>query len=138
MPDSEQKRTLFDPIRQKSVAAGPEERVRHAVIGYLRQTLGVPTGLIVVEKMLERAARKFRADLVIYGRNGKPWMVVECKAPDIQLGQQAFDQIGRYNRALHAPYLLITNGHEFFCCSVDSENGIMSYLDELPTFPTHR
>ncbi len=136
MPESEKKRTLFDPIRRKSVASGPEEIVRHAVIGFLQHTLRVPVGLIAVEKKLEKTVRTFRADLIIYDRAGNPWMVVECKAPGIQIGQRAFDQIGRYNRTLKAPYLMITNGHDFFCCGIEINTGKMRYLDTLPLFPS--
>ncbi len=63
-------------------------------------------------------------------------MIVECKAPEVRIDQRAFDQIGRYNRFLGAPYLLISNGSEHFCCRQDSDSGSLSYLSTIPRFPS--
>ncbi|GMQ81070.1 MAG: type I restriction enzyme HsdR N-terminal domain-containing protein [Rhodothermia bacterium] len=126
---------VIDPSRRKAVKAGPEERVRQSAISFLHDEIGVPLGLISVEKRLEQADTEYRADLVVHTRDGKPWMIIECKAPSVKLTQAAFDQVGRYNRLIQARYLLITNGEDHYCCSWDVQQKKIAYLDEFPSYP---
>jgi hypothetical protein len=128
-------KSVVDPIRKKLVDCGPEEEVRQAVIAYLRDALNVPAGLISVEKKLSGSVRTYRADIVVHSREGLPWMIVECKAPDVPIDQGAFDQIGAYNQSLRAPYALVTNGSEFYGCFFDFSEEQIRFLDEIPTFP---
>ena len=126
---------ILDPARRKIVHRGPEEVVRQAVLAYLTQKGRVPLGLISIEKEISTSAATYRADIVVHDRSGRPWMVVECKAPDVELSQDTFDQIGSYNRFLLAPYLLITNGRSHFCCQWDEINRQITFLEEFPEFP---
>ncbi len=126
---------VLDPSRRKMVHRGPEEEVRQAVIGFLTARAGIPVGLISVEKEIRRSSALYRADIVVYERDGRPWMVVECKAPGVEITQDTFDQIGSYNRFLNARYLLITNGQEHFCCEWNREEDRIVYLENLPSFP---
>jgi hypothetical protein len=126
--------TVRDPVRRKNVADGPEERVRQAVLSYLTDAHGVPEGLISVETGVAGSSGAYRSDIVVYTRNGTAWMLIECKAPHIQIDQFEFDQIGRYNRHVGAPFLMITNGVVHYCCAIDSETGSVSYLSELPEY----
>ena len=114
MPPS---RSLFDPLRRKPVASGPEERVRQALIRWLIEKLHAPPRLIAVEyslSALDPACRK-RADLVVWepaGRAGglRPWLLAECKAPGIALDERVADQVRRYAQRIRAAYVLLTNG----------------------------
>lgn len=126
---------VIDPSRQKAVKAGPEERVRQSTISFIHDEIGVPLGLISVEKQIEKANTEYRADIVVYARDGKPWMIIECKAPSVKLTQAAFDQVGKYNRVVLARYLMITNGEHHYCCSWDVQTRKVSYLDEFPSYP---
>ena len=125
-----------DTIRKKSVADGPEERVRQAFLLFLTEDHGVPAGLISVESAVKGASRSYRSDILVYDRSGSPWMLIECKAPGISLNQSGFDQLGRYNRHIKAPYMVITNGTVHYCCAVESKTGTLSFLETLPGFPT--
>lgn len=129
---------VHDVVRQKSVADGPEERVRQAMLLFLIEKHGIPRGLISVETAVSGALRSYRSDILVHDRSGAPWMLIECKAPDIRLTQSGFDQLGRYNRHVKAPYLVISNGTAHYCCSVDSESGTISFLNTLPEFPPTR
>ncbi len=126
---------VVDPSRRKAVKAGPEERVRQSTITFLREEIGVPLGLISVEKGLNMASAQYRADIVVHDRNGKPWMIIECKAPHVNLTQATFDQVSRYNLVVGARFLLITNGNENFCCETDVQQNKLSYLDRFPIYP---
>lgn len=125
---------IFDPIRKKYVRLTPEEWVRQHLISYLLETRGVPSGLLGVEKQItiNRLSRRF--DVCIYGRNGLPLLLGECKAPSIVLGPEVFDQAARYNLVLKASYFIITNGLDLFCCKMDFENKRYIFLDEVPLF----
>jgi len=126
---------IVDPARRKSVKVGPEENVRQALINHLTDTLGIPLGLISVEKEILSSDTTIRADIVVYDRKGTPWMVVECKSPSVKISQQVFEQVARYNAHLRAPYLLVSNGKEHFAWEWESGSNEISFLPDLPTFP---
>ena len=126
---------ILDPVRQKQVSFGAEEAVRQKIIAYLTGEVGVPHGLIAVERAIDRSANRYRADIIAYERDGKPWMLIECKAPEVEITQRAFDQIGAYNRLIRAPYLLVTNGRRHYCCRWNGETGGPAFLEQFPLYP---
>jgi len=105
---------VWDPLRKKSVALTPEERVRQWFIGVLSVGLKVPEHMMMSEVSLKVGEKPYRADIVVYGRDGKPLMVVECKRNDVTLDQSAVDQALRYNTSLGVRYITITNGEKTF------------------------
>jgi hypothetical protein len=128
----------IDPVRRRSVRDAPEERVRQAFLRFLIEDRGIPRGLIRVESGVaggkaRTPGRAGRADIVVHDRCGRPWMVVECKAPDVPLDQSVWNQAARYNRKLSARYLLVTNGREHLCAGV--ARGETEYLTTFPPYP---
>jgi hypothetical protein len=59
---------------------------------------------------------------------------VECKAPSIPINQLTFDQIARYNLALKAEYLMVTNGVDHYFCRMDFENERYVFLKDVPDY----
>jgi len=102
---------VFDPIRKKWVAFTEEEKVRQFCILQLINELKIPASHISVERKITLNGLTKRYDIVVY-KEAKPWMVVECKAPDIPLTQEVLDQAGRYNQTLKAEIIGVTNGVE--------------------------
>ena len=98
---------LWDPIRQRYVAATPEERVRQKWILAMIGPLGYPRGLLAVEiKSLHR-----RIDLLCYTPHKEglaPLLIVECKAEDE--GEDPERQVLGYNFHLQAPFLCVIYG----------------------------
>lgn len=88
----------------------PEEEVRRRVVRYLTERLSVPAKLIVEEHPVMLNGQSQRADIVVFDPSLRPWLVVECKAPDVPLGQDVLDQVVRYNSVLGASQVVITNG----------------------------
>ncbi len=127
-------RMIFDPVRRKYVALTPEEWVRQHFVQFLIQERGVPRGLVAIEAEFKYNNMSRRADVVVYGRNGKPLLAGECKAPDVEVGQAAFDQLARYNTVVQAKYLVVTNGMVHYCCRVDRASGTYAFLDNLPPY----
>jgi hypothetical protein len=125
---------IFDGIRKKYLVLTPEEWVRQHFIHYMLSSLGYPRSLIRVEGGLTFNERQKRSDIVVYDRTGKPWMLVECKSPDIRISQRTVDQAATYNATLQAPYLVVTNGltHHFF--AVDWLAKQTRALDSMPSY----
>jgi len=129
---NENKISIFDEIRKKFVILTPEEWVRQHVVQFLIQEKNYPKSRISVEKELQLYQTKKRYDVVVYNRDGSIFLIVECKAPHIEVSQQTFDQIARYNLELKADYLMVTNGLNHYYCQMDYENKRYVFLEEIP------
>ena len=125
---------VFDQVRKKFIVFTPEERVRQYLIYFLNIERGYPFGLMKLEQKLYYNKMLCRADVIIYNNNGKPVMLIECKAPHIKLSQNIFDQIAKYNYVLKVPYLLISNGVQHFCCHIDYTKDNIDFLQDIPSF----
>src|SRR5689334_8668153 len=76
---------VFDPVRRKWLVLTPEEQVRQYLLAHLTGTMQYPQSLIAVEKKIMVGAMHKRFDIVVYDRTHNPWMLVECKAPEIPI-----------------------------------------------------
>jgi len=132
--NSENKVSIFDCIRKKFVILQPEEWVRQHCVLYLMQVKNYPISLINVEKELTINDLKKRYDIVIFNPNGSIHLIVECKAPKININQTTFDQIARYNTALNATFLMVTNGLNHYYCQMDFENERYHFLRDIPKY----
>jgi predicted type IV restriction endonuclease len=125
---------IFDLIRRKYVVLTPEEWVRQHFVNYLVSSLNYPKSLFKVESGLRFNRMQKRSDILIHNRQGRAWMLVECKSPDIKLTQKAFNQIAVYNMTIGAKYLAVTNGMMHYCCEAGAESRAPIFLDEFPAF----
>lgn len=132
--NSENKRYIFDEIRKKFILLTPEEWVRQHVIHFLLHEKQYPKSHLNVEKVVTVNGIKKRYDLVVFRADGSIFLVVECKATNIPITQDTFDQIARYNFTLKASYLLVTNGLNHYFCQMDFENQNYIFLKELPEY----
>ena len=128
----ENKRLIFDEIRKKFIILTPEEWVRQHVIHYLVKDKKYPASHLSVEKQLKLHDTVKRYDIVVYNRDGGIELIVECKAPNIKISQDTFDQIARYNFVLRANLLMVTNGVEHYFCKMDFEAEKYEFIKELP------
>ncbi|MGJ8733900.1 type I restriction enzyme HsdR N-terminal domain-containing protein [Cellulophaga fucicola] len=132
--NSENKVYIFDVIRKKFVVLQPEEWVRQHVVHHLIYHKKYPISLINVEKQLVINDLKKRYDIVIFKPNGSIDVLVECKAPEINITQTTFDQIARYNMQLDANFLMVTNGLNHFYCKTDATKDNYEFLRDIPDF----
>jgi len=130
----EQQVFIFDVIRKKFVLLQPEEWVRQHCIQYLISEKNYPKSHISVEKELQLNHVKKRYDIVIYNTDGSIHLMVECKATTITINQNTFDQIARYNLALKATYLMVTNGINHYFCQMDLKEKKYLFLKNIPHF----
>lgn len=135
--NSENKIAIFDEIRKKFIILTPEEWVRQNVVHYLLQEKKYPKSLINVEKLVKINGLVKRYDVVVFNNDGSIFILVECKAPEIKISQNTFDQIARYNMAMKAEYLMVTNGHNHYFCQMNFEKEQYVFLKELPDYNGH-
>ena len=129
---SENKRYIFDPIRKKFVILTPEEWVRQHVVRYLLDDKKAPKSWVNVEKQFTLAGLQKRFDVIVFSANGGVQVLVECKAPNVSITQDTFDQIARYNMNFNAEYMMITNGLNHYYCRYDYENQQYHFCEDLP------
>jgi hypothetical protein len=125
---------IYDRFRKKNVVFTPEEWVRQHLACYLTINKKFPVSLIALEVGLEVNNLKKRADIVVYDRYGKPLLLAECKAPEVNITQAVFDQICIYNLSLKVPYLLITNGLQHFFCKIDVAAREYGFIEHIPEY----
>lgn len=123
---------VFDPLRRRFVALTPEEEVRQKTLYLLVEHLGVPAGLLAVEYSVKVNGLDKRADAVVFGNEGRPLMIVECKAPSVTLTDAVLEQALRYHSVLQPQYLLLTNGMVSYCYK--AEGASLRPLDHLPDY----
>lgn len=131
---SDGKAAIFDIIRKKYVALTPEEWVRQHLVHYLIGHLGYPRSLVRVESGLKVNRLDKRTDVVVYDRNACPLLVAECKSFKVSLSDAVFRQSAIYNSHLRAPYLLISNGLEHYCCRLNYEDASYKFLEVVPAY----
>jgi len=132
--NSENKVSIFDEIRKKFILLTPEEWVLQHVVQFLLQDKKYPKSYINVEKLIKINDLSKRYDGVVFEPNGEIFLLIECKAPEVPISQQTFDQIARYNLVLKAKYLMVTNGLNHYFCQMDFENEKYIFLKELPEY----
>ncbi|MCB9223469.1 MAG: type I restriction enzyme HsdR N-terminal domain-containing protein [Crocinitomicaceae bacterium] len=124
---------IWDPLRKKYLKNTPEEWVRQHFIAYLLDHLNYPAGRMVSEYTVDYDGMKKRCDIAIFNSELKVDVIVECKAPHIELNEDTFYQIAKYSRVLQASLLILTNGMNHYCAFIDKKGNELKYLREIPT-----
>ena len=122
---------IYDDVRRKYVALTPEEWVRQHCAHWLKSR-GYPMGRCSVERTVDRSGMRY--DLMWVDSNLSPFLLVECKAPDVRITGDTLRQSAWYNITLRAPYVLLTNGRSAFCARVDRD-GAVDILPDIPDYP---
>ena len=132
--NKENKLYIFDKIRKKDLVLTEEEWVRQNFVSYLHEDKKYPLSLIAVEKQCRVNDLVKRTDILVFDKMGSPYIIVECKAPQVQINQDTFDQIARYNMKLNATFLILTNGLQHYYCQMDHVAQRYTFLKEIPNY----
>jgi hypothetical protein len=127
---------IFDTGRKKWLLLTPEEWVRQNFIRYLITVKNYPASLIATEKEIRLGELKKRFDIVVYDKDHRPWMMVECKGQEIALDQKVLEQVLRYNITVPVEYLIITNGDQCYAWQKKEER--LDLITELPLLPKEK
>ena len=125
---------IFDFLRRKYVALTPEEWVRQHFTHYLVEHKGYPKGLLGNEIELHIGNKKLRCDSILYNKVAQPQIIIEYKAPSVQVQQKTFDQISAYNLLLRVDYLIVSNGLQHYCCKMDYDQQKYYFLKDIPNY----
>ena len=128
---------VYDPIRRKWVALTPEERVRQTFVNYLIKTCGFSPNRIANEVGLKLNRTSRRVDTIIYDDTLRPFVIVEYKAPSVDITPKVVEQALRYNMVFKAPFLIATNGLKQYTLYGTSPSGAdLAVIKGHPTLET--
>ena len=66
--------------------------------------------------------------------DGTIFLLIECKAPEVEITQDVFDQIARYNLSAEADWLMLTNGLQHLYYRIDYITKKCQFVPEIPVF----
>lgn len=128
------KKMVFDRLRKQYVRLTPEEYVRQHFVNYLIENQHYPEALLANEIQISLGNVKKRCDTILYNKHLDPLVVIEYKAPNIEITQSVFDQIIRYNMKLKVPWIIVSNGLSHYCCKIDFSDGSYRFEKEIPDY----
>ena len=123
---------IFDESRKTWLKLTPEEWVRQNFIRYLIYSKKYPSSLVALEKKIMVGEMVRRFDILVFSKEHKPWMMVECKATSVPLSEDVLGQALRYNIAMPVDYLVITNGVS--CMAFKKQERKLQSLEEIPEY----
>lgn len=100
---------VWDDIRGRFLFLTPEEWVRRHVLAFLISQMGADKYCLSQEYPVTLGGMSQRADIV-WISSGRPFMLVECKAPGVAIDGAVFAQAVRYNSVVGAKYVMLSNG----------------------------
>lgn len=128
---------VFDPLRKKYVALTPEENVRQQFIRYLNEKRGWPLHMMVSETEISIGDVKLRCDIVCYGKDLSPKVIVECKRPTVKISSKTFEQIWNYALILKVEYIIATNGKQTFACRYNADKKQYVFISDIPSYESN-
>ena len=88
--------------------------------------------MISVEKQLIINNTKRRTDIVIFNSVLNPLLIIECKAPEVNIDQLTINQALRYNLELKVPAIFLSNGLSHIFLKLENEGP--KVLKDIPDY----
>jgi hypothetical protein len=107
-------------VRQAWLAAQPEEWVRLCLTHYLSGQLNFSMRRMSVERTTASPGLG-RFDLTLHDKEGRAFLLCECKSPTTTYQLDHWLQLTQYNADLNARYIMWTNGPQAWLW--DNEKG---------------
>ncbi len=123
---------IFCIIRKKWLVLTPEEWVRQNFILYVTHTLQYPLLLVAVEKKIKIGEVEKRFDILIYNKELKADILIECKEMTTKIDKHTIAQAMNYFTVIQSNYIIITNGNQTYCFK-KSDNQLLE-VEYIPTF----
>lgn len=125
---------IFDIYRNKFVKLTPEEWVRQNFVRYLNESLGYPKSRTKIEHNLKYGPLRKRCDIIIFDKKGLPYLLVECKSPNVELSQSVVNQLAMYNSQFKCEFISITNGLLHYHFKYDADSFNYNAVAEIPEY----
>jgi hypothetical protein len=123
---------VWDSFRKKWVAITPEEWVRQQVLHFMVNERNFPAGMIALESGLNFAGRKKRNDAKIFLPGGEILLLLEFKAPGIQLDRSTILQASVYASVLKPHNIFLSNGLNHYWVSRIDESTRVKWQEGIP------
>ncbi len=118
---------IYDEIRKKYVSLTPEEWVRQHILNYLLNHKKLSKALIAVERKLTYLNSFKRFDILVFNNKAKADILIECKAPNVNLTSETALQLSLYNQQYKANIIIISNGLKHFSWKLDENMEYQSF-----------
>ncbi len=128
------KTKILDNLRRKFVALTPEEWVRQNFVHFLIEHKSYSPALMANEMSVNLNGTTKRCDSVVFDNTGKPCMIIEYKAPSIQITEKVFQQIIRYDMVLQTKWLVVSNGIQHYCCRINKDTNGYTFVKDIPAW----
>lgn len=125
---------IFDTIAKKYRVLSPEEWVRQHCLNYLTKHLGYPATNIQIERAFKVNKLTRRTDIQVFDSKGELLIIIECKAPHIEIDEITFQQISQYQQKNAAKFLILTNGLENHIFEI---NPAQNQTNKIQNFPIY-
>jgi len=125
---------IYDPIAKKYRALSPEEWVRQHCLNFLTNHLGYPATNIQIERAFKVNKLVRRTDIQVFNSLGELLIIIECKAPHIEINEVAFQQISQYQQKKLAKYLALTNGLEYHIFEINATENQTNKINHFPAY----
>ncbi|MCM0041155.1 MAG: type I restriction enzyme HsdR N-terminal domain-containing protein [Algoriphagus sp.] len=127
---------IFDFLRKKHLVLTPEEWVRQHWIRFLIDHQSFPKGLLTSERGLVYNGLQKRTDLLVFDRQGLPYFLLECKAPEVEINEKVLSQAIAYNQMLKCPFIALSNGNKHIFMGYEAKEGKFVQQNCLPPLPS--
>lgn len=125
---------IYDPIAKKYRSLSPEEWVRQHCLNFLTNHLGYPATNIQIEKAFKVNKLTRRTDIQVFDSRGELLLIIECKAPHIEINEVTFQQISQYQQKNMAKYLALTNGLENHIFEINLIENQTNKINQFPAY----
>jgi hypothetical protein len=102
------------------VSLTPEEWVRQHLLNYLIVHKKLSKSLIAVERQVKYLNLVKRFDILVFGSHAKAEILIECKAPSINLSPETAFQLAVYNQQFNSNVVIISNGLKHYAWKLDA------------------
>ena len=119
-------------VRKKRVKLTPEEWVRQHLLNDMIHFKNTPIGLISVEKAVRVNGLLRRYDVLVVNKMGLAQLLIECKAPQVELTQETVFQVAQYNAMLQAEFVVVSNGLQTFTAQIEQGKNTIVLCEDLP------
>lgn len=131
--NTENRTLIWDNIRKKYLPLTSEEWVRQHFVHYLISYCGVRPQSILLEKKVMTAMKASRFDIAVVNSDHSISLIVECKASEIAINDNAVAQLLRYAYELKSRYLALTNGMQHFYFEWDAQKLEYRQINTAPS-----
>lgn len=127
---------IFDIVRKKWITLQPEEWVRQLIVLYLNKMNQFPLNHFSIEKEVRKGIKRGRWDILIFDQFMKPFILIECKSPQVPITEKVILQASMYNIEIQAPFICLTNGLNTCCIHLSQNFQKPVFLNQFPIYPS--